>query len=316
MDNSNTERSALQTARSLWQTHHRLRLGSVSILVWLGIGWLIRSLPASQRLLPAVGALVMIGLGIVLTGNDLARIIGTWRTEHREVLSEPWDDSGASNKSPDTVLQRLPAHYEFIETRSPSQIELGGKCVVWALPLFYGGFLAILGIATVRTDPPSFSYGQLGATGFVLVVFLGSIGLHEGLHALAGRWYGADISLTLTPLGPACLWSGTVLTRRALIVITAAPLVIITLLAILWGLFDSGVLFFTGSILLAFHTPVAGVDIAQIGRQLYHPPGTKFYASNETGTLWVYHPTDHERRSLLKRIDAILERLAAPLLLP
>jgi hypothetical protein len=316
MDNSNLGRNALRTARSLWQTHHRLRLGSVSILVGVGIGWLIRSLPASQWLLPAVGAVVMIGLGIVLTGNDLARIIGTWRTEHRDVVSESWNASGASNISPDTVVQRLPAHYEFIETRSSSQIELGGKSAVLSLPLFCGGFLAILGIATVRTDPPSFTYGQLGATGFALAVLLGSIGLHEGLHAVAGRWYGADISFTLTPLGPACLWSGTVLTRRALIVITAAPLVIITLLAILWGLFDSGVLFFAGSILLAFHTPVAGGDLAQIGRRLYHPPGTKFYIANETGALWVYHPTDHERRSLLKRIDAILERLAAPLLLP
>jgi hypothetical protein len=272
-------------------------------------------LPVSRRLLPAVGGVGVFTLIVGLAGGDLAAIIGKWRSSHWETLDE-WDEAVTdSDSSPATVAAQLPNQYVHTDTIRTSNWEFGGKALTWGLPLAYLGLLGVGGLILALPTPHVAVYDPIEATVFVLTVFVGTLGVHELLHGLVAWAYGADISFGLWGGGAYCEYSGTLLSRRALIVTTAAPLLVLSTLAVGLMVGTRGPLFLVGGLILVYHTPMTGGDLAQIGQLLFHPADTYFYPAEDSG-LWVFHVESQDHQTVLARLDALIARLSAPLTLP
>lgn len=82
--------------------------------------------------------------------------------------------------------------------------------------------------------PEGFHIGA-AKVGIGVIVFLGTIMLHEGLHALILRWYGArpKVELFKNNVLSTLTAPGYGLRRNTLIVVVLTPLVVLTVLAVL-----------------------------------------------------------------------------------
>jgi hypothetical protein len=310
-----TLRAAGHTVASIWNTYHRLRVSVLLLGLWGGAMPAIRSLPVAHRLIPTVVGIGVLTLIVGLAGGDLAVIIDKWRTSHWEALDE-WDEAVTdTDSSPATVAAQLPDQYVHTDTICTSRWECGGKALVWGLPLGYLGLLGVGGLLLTLPTPHVAAYSPIEATVFIIAAFFGMDGGHELLHGLVAQVQGADISIGLGGGGACCEYSGALLSRRALIVTTAAPLLVLSVVAVGFMVGTRGPLFLLGGLILLFHTPMAGGDLAQIGRVLFHSADTYFYPAADNG-VWVFHPETQDQQTVLARLDALIARLSAPLTLP
>lgn len=304
-----------KTLRSIWNTYHHIQLGVLIFIVWWGLVQAFRFVPPYHLPLPDIVFAGGISLGIALAGGRIAILCDQWRFEHHDALDDDWatDTMGAGDTRA-AIQSQLPDTYEYTGLKQESIWVLGGTAIAWGLPLWVGGIAALMAVGRLFSPTvPSFNYGWLVGGGFVVSVFVTMMVAHEGLHGLVARWYGAEISFGFSGVGPYCEYTSTVISRRAMVAISLAPLVGLGTIAIACILSGIPVLVYAGVLTLLLNTVSCGGDLYQAGNRLHYPPGTKFYPSSTADGLWVFQPMENEQQSTLARLDAMLARLSAPL---
>ncbi|WP_435159815.1 DUF3267 domain-containing protein [Haladaptatus sp. DFWS20] len=298
-----------------WNRYHRLRLGVVLLALWFAVFVIDNPTPATitnfEQWTVGITFFVFLISSLTLILDSLTQAVAAWRTTPLTDL-ETW---GESPTPPDPAPILSTNGYEPHSLVEGSNFEFSGRASVSCFPLVALGWFAIFAIPLVRGSYPAVP--TLSPLGYLVLtggIVLGMIVIHEGLHGLVAAVYGADVSFSLTLVGPATIYENTVLSRRALILITAAPFLVITPLAVGLALSGSWVLMAIGALVLLFHTGMAGGDLYQVLHWLSEPPGTKFYPSADEGMVRYYPTTaDLPAQSVLARVDAGIARVTAPL---
>jgi Putative zincin peptidase len=257
---------------------------------------------------------VLLTIGVTLILDSLVRAIANWRTTP---LTNP-ETWGESVDTPDPAPTLSKNGYDPHQPAEGSGFEFTGRASVSCFPLTALGWFGVFAIMLIResfpTTPDLSPLANLALAGAIVV---GMVAVHEGLHAIVAAAYGADVSFAFRLAGPATIYENTILSRRALILITAAPFLVITPVAVGLALSGNWVLMAIGVLVLLFHTGMAGGDLFQVMQWQSEPPGTKLYPSSEVGII-SYHPVsaDSSAQSVLSRVDEALARVTAPLKVP
>jgi hypothetical protein len=305
-----------QTLRTVWNEYHRLRIGGVLLLGVVPALLAVRMVPQLHDLGPALIVLGGTMMSIAFIGDDLSTIIGRWRTAHWQTLDDLEEFDDENTLSPDAVLARLPDGYAHVDTLRTSSWEHGGKSIAWAFPLGFVGWVSLGALLLSVPVPPSRALGDITAIAIGGLLLIGMLASHELIHGGIARYYGADISYGLWWGGAYCEYSATLLSRRAIVSVTAAPLLILTVVGVLCIISGNGLLYAIGAVLIIWHTPMAGGDLAQLGGYLARPATTYIYPPADNTGIWVFEPVDHQSTPVLARIDDTLAQLSAPLKLP
>lgn len=255
--------------------------------------------------------LLTIGVGGIVTG--LSSIVGSWReTEHPDVGDE-WDDGTPSEPSP--VPSSVKNGYEYGGVQTLSNLEYQGKALSWSFFLWWGAITLLFGIILYRPAPSPLALDGVALLAFVIIVLVGMVGIHEGLHGIVAYMYGADVSFGLAASGPFTQYVDVVLSRRQNIMILAAPLLVLTPASIAAALFVDGLLVYAGVTILLFNTALSCGDLFQIGQKLHLAPGARVYYPTN-GPIHVYYPEGQFQKALLTKFATVVEWVAAPFKIP
>lgn len=302
-----------ERARRSWNTHPRLRVGSIIIAAWIVAIPAMRS--AEQLFFVKWGSVGLLSIGVAFVMSGLASVAGTWRkTEWPDADdSSEWPEQPPSRPSPPP--KDIEDGYEYGGTQTLPNVEFQGKSLSWALMLWWGALSLLFAIIIWRPEPTPFNLEGLAVLGFVGIVLVGMTLVHEGLHWLVARLYGADVSFGLAASGPYTEYTGVVLSRWQNILIIAAPLAVLTPASIVATLLANGLVVYVGVIVLLFHTAMSCGDLYQIGHKLYCEPGIRIYYP-PNGPCHFYLPEGQSQQSLLARFDAAIAWVAAPFMIP
>jgi hypothetical protein len=320
---SNSELSMLSWSNALnigkqgqavWNSHPRLRLGMLIMGMW-GIAIpLIRSLPPGLHWVVSWSSIGVLSIGFGLATNAVVSIFCEWRSIDLPDVDDEWMESDSAE--PDKQLPTsLGDGYEYLTTRSISVREMAGQALAWGLLLWWAALWGLVMIVLWRPTPADpFGFEDISMVIFVLSVLGGMMIVHEGLHGVAARYYGAEVSYGVNIIGPYTQYTDVVLSRRQNVLIIALPLLVLTPLAAAATLFAEGLIVYVGVIVLLFNTVLSGGDVYQIGYRLYQSPGTVF-SITANGEILVYQPKNPQN-SLLAQVDTGIERVTEPLKLP
>ncbi|WP_227380634.1 DUF3267 domain-containing protein [Haladaptatus halobius] len=273
-----------------WNRYHRLRVGVVLLGLWSAVFIIDNPTPAAitsfDQWAVGIAFFVFLTIGLTLILDSLIRAIAKWRTTP---LTNP-ETWGESADTPDPAPTLSEDGYEPHQPAEGSEFEFAGRASVSCFPLTALGWFSVFAIVLLRESYPTVPNLSLLAN-FALSggILVGMVVVHEGLHGLVAAAYGADASFTFNLTGPATIYENTVLSRRALILLTATPFLVITPIAVGLALSGTWMLMAIGVLVLLFHTGMAGGDLFQVLQWLSEPPGTKFYPSSEVGMI-SYRP--------------------------
>ncbi|WP_436900570.1 DUF3267 domain-containing protein [Halovenus halobia] len=112
---------------------------------------------------------------------------------------------------------------------------------------------------------------------------------HEGIHGLVYRYFGYEVEYGFASGGLYTAAPGQIHTREESVWITAAPVVTLTLVGLLFLLAPSNSLGYVGVTVLVLNTSGSVADIEQLSRLLALPTGTLVCDADAT---YIYVPTD------------------------
>lgn len=313
-----TLRAVWSSAKQTWNSLPRLRLGTVLLAIWYALFIFNNPTPSTIATYKqwAVGFAFVFSLiiGVTLVLDSLIHVIGQW---WETPLTNP-DMYGDSDDTPDPAPTLSDNGYEPQPIAAEPGFEVDLRGFITCFPLSAIGVFGVFAIGLYRESVPAEPELSVLA---LLAIFCGSmvgiVVVHEGLHAIVAAAYGADVSFGTRFLSPETRFDNTVFSRRELVLVLAAPSLVITLVAVALALSSSWLLMAVGIIVLLFHTSMLGGDLYRVMRGLSEPPGTKYHLSPEVGEI-KYYPTatDSPAQSVLARADTVIARATAPLKIP
>lgn len=313
MEVRNTLSYIVNQLRDNWNTRPRLRVGCVIILIWFAAIPFMRSV--NHHFFIKWASIGVLSIGVGFGVSALADIIGEWQTTD-------WPDMDDNNEWPGrtpvkltTPPEKLADVYEYSGPETLSRIEYEGKAISWGFSLGWIALSLIYGIILWRPAPSPFTLEGFAMLAFGGAVFGGMIVIHEGLHGLVARVYGADVGFGWSAFGPYTSFTNVVLTRRQSMMVHAAPLLVLTPISFAAALFANGLPVYIGIIVLLFNTICSSGDLYQIGYRSYCPPESRVYHAGD-GSSHLYLPEDQSRRSLLSRLDTGITWVGALFTIP
>jgi hypothetical protein len=303
---------------AIWNANPVIRFGVV--LGVLGVvWWLVAPLEPTSFTMIIVdtffGGLFLIGFVSFATelvkradwGTDRGKSRFSWLPRLR-FETRIWARRQRSAFPPQRPAGYLPAR-EMATGSMPKRLALA---FIWVVPLvwvsfqFWGAITALWGTPFVG----DFSWTLL--VGVAVVVTL----LHEAIHALVAVFYGCGISTgVVLPWAAYIRPSGGFLSRRARILISLAPLVVISLGAGLVLFNADGWLATVAFLALVTNTLGAVDDIRSVWYLLKVPSKRLYYSppDRDRPTLVYDHLSQRNTVSLLKRCEETIIWLTTPL---
>lgn len=299
--------------RNIWNTHHRLRVGTAVMGVWVLLIPLMRLVNQHFFLIWASVGIFSIGFGLAV--GVISSVVAAWRSTDWPDVTDSDNWPGGISSEPTSPPESIGDEYEYSGLQTLSLIELGGKSFSWAFLVWWLVYGALFILILSRPEAVPYHPKGTAMIGFVVAVLVGMVIVHEGLHGIVARIYGADVSFGLSPIGPYTEYSGVILSRWENVQIIAAPLLILTPLAAAASFFANGILLSVGLVVLTIHTVMSSGDLYQIGYYLYSSPGTRFHHPPD-GPPHIYQDKNRTRKSLLHRLDEGIAWLGVPLTIP
>jgi hypothetical protein len=299
--------------RKGWNTHPRLRVGVIIIVVWFAATPVMRSF--NQLFYIKWGSVGLLSIGVAFAIGGIASIVGAWRTADWPDVddNDEWVDGTPSKPTP--TPKDLRDEYDYGGPETFSHLEFEGKAVSWALFLWWIAFSLLFAIILWRPAPSPLTLEGVALLGFVGAIIVGMVLIHEGLHGLAARIHGADVSFGLSASGPYTEYTNVVLSRRENILILAAPLLVLTPVSVAAALLANGLLVYAGVTVLLFNTACSCGDLYQIGYRLYCPPRSQVYFPSD-GPPHLYALENQSQQSLLSRLDTSIAWVGALFTIP
>ncbi len=112
---------------------------------------------------------------------------------------------------------------------------------------------------------------------------------HEGIHGLVYRYFGYEVEYGFANGGLYTAAPGQIHTREESVWITAAPVLVLTLVGLLFLLVPSNSLGYVGITVLVLNTSGSVADLEQLCRLLVLPTGTLVCDADAT---YIYVPRD------------------------
>jgi hypothetical protein len=303
---------------AIWNANPVIRFGV--ILGVLGVVWSVVAHPEPTSLSMDIIDTFFGGLGLigfVSFSTELIKRVD-WGTD-REKSRFSWFPRprfetrvlGGGQRS--AFPPQRPAGYQpGREMATGSMAKRLALAFIWIVPLLWVSLQFWIAITALWGTPfvGDFNWGLL--VGVTVAVTL----LHEAIHAVVAVFYGCGVSAgVVLPLGAYIRPSGGFLSRRARILTSLAPLIVINLGAGLVLFHADGWLVTVAFLALITNTLGAVDDIRSVWYLLKVPSKRLYYSSPDRDRpLLVYdHLSQRNTVSLLKRCEETIMWLTTPL---
>jgi hypothetical protein len=303
---------------AIWNANPVIRFGVV--LIVLGFVWSLVAPSEPTSLAMAIVDTFFRGLGLVgfvSLATELVKRVdwGTDREKSRfSWLPRPRFETrvlGGGQRS--AFPPQRPAGYQPArEMATGSMAKRLALAFIWVVPLLWVSLQFWIAITTLWGTP---FVGDLDWVLFVGVTIAVTL-LHEAIHALVAVFYSCGVSTgVVLPWAAYIRPSGGFLSRQVRILISLAPLVVISLGAGLVLFNADGWLATVAFLALVTNTLGAVDDIRSVWYLLKVPSKRLYYSPPDRDRpLLVYdHLSQRNTASLLKRGEELMKRLTIPL---
>lgn len=300
----------------IWPANTRARVGilcsSVGLLGVFGIpvGWVMT--PLSDAPLAVVKPLMIVLSGLFVLGVTL--LVHVWLKE-RIAQAKLLTPGAVGTDDPTQVFSNNPpappSGYDEVQEFDPTPAKFQHtQWIVSLFPLFWT-FMVLEEILTTIRQIPSVPGGWIKAgylVGALAIMFV----VHEFIHAVVAKHFGYPVTLKhMLPVGVAVVINGAVVRRSEQLMITGAPLLVVTLGFVVFGLISDGLIVWFAFNIALYNLLASPADLYMIFILLQLSPGTLLYHPCTDDPIGVYEPAESSP-SVLTRLEQQVTAIIGP----